>query len=52
METYTQLGIAGITLGILFFIVRYFVDTIKEKDRTTLELTRKLIEMGWKKMLQ
>jgi hypothetical protein len=32
MEQVTQLGVSGLTLGILFFIVRYFVTAIKEKD--------------------
>ena len=32
MNDYSQLGIAGLTLGILFFIVRWFVDTITKKD--------------------
>lgn len=32
MDNFTQLGIAGITLAILFFIVRYFVQAMNKKD--------------------
>ncbi|MBZ5529714.1 MAG: hypothetical protein LAN71_17695 [Acidobacteriia bacterium] len=31
-EQITQLGISGITLAILFFIVRWFIQTINRKD--------------------
>lgn len=45
MESYTQLGLAGITLGILFFTVRYFVKALTEKDITNKELTSKFMKM-------
>lgn len=32
MENWTQLGVSGLTLGILFFIVRYFVEAMDKKD--------------------
>lgn len=34
MEQITQLGISGLTLAILFFIVKYFVSTLDKKDTT------------------
>lgn len=42
---YTQLGLAGITLAILFFVVRYFVQAMQEKDKVNKELTDKFIEI-------
>ena len=32
MNELTNLGVAGVTLAILFFIVRYFVSTLTKKD--------------------
>jgi hypothetical protein len=32
MQDYTQLGVAGATLAILFFIIRYFVASLDKKD--------------------
>lgn len=32
MEIFSQFGLTGLTLGILFFIVRYFVKTLESKD--------------------
>lgn len=32
MNDFTQLGIAGLTLAILFFVVRYFVAAMTKKD--------------------
>lgn len=43
---YSQLGIAGVTLAILFFIVRYFVSTITKKDEANALLTQKLFELS------
>lgn len=40
MNDYSQLGIAGLTLGILFFIVRWFVATISKKDKQILDITK------------
>lgn len=33
MQDYTQLGLAGVTLGILFFIVKFFVEELREGRR-------------------
>ncbi len=33
MDSWTQLGIAGLTLGILFFMIRYFVGAMTKKDQ-------------------
>lgn len=33
-ETFTQLGVSGATLFILFFIVKFFVQNMQEKDRS------------------
>ena len=38
-EQLTQFGIAGLTLGILFFIVRYFVKAMEGKDKRIGEMT-------------
>ena len=35
----TNLSVAAITLGILFFITRYFVDAMKSKDSHIAKLT-------------
>lgn len=48
MQDYTQLGIAGITLGILYFIVRYFVSALRQKDVVILEAYRKINEISTK----
>ena len=45
MEAYTQLGIAGLTLGILFFIVRYFISALDKKDGTISGLTDRFIKV-------
>lgn len=45
MQDYTQLGIAGLTLGILFFIVRYFVTAMNLKDQAILEQHDKLASL-------
>ena len=37
-QEFAQFGVAGITLAILFFIVRYFVSTIREKDKEIIKL--------------
>ena len=46
MENYTQLGIAGATLTILAFIVKYFVDAQKEARLDNKELTQKFIDIA------
>ena len=46
MEQYTQLGLAGVTLGILFFTVQYFVKAINHKDSMNYELTQKFIKIA------
>lgn len=38
-EEITNLGISGLTLGILFFIVRYFITALKDKDCYIKQLT-------------
>ena len=43
---YTQLGLAGLTLGILFFIVRYFVSAMNSKDNLNQNLTEKFIKIA------
>ena len=40
MEAWTQLGIAGLTLAILFFVVRYFVAAITAKDKQIIEMVK------------
>ncbi len=37
-EQITQLGISGLTLFILFFIVRYFVKALESKDKRINEM--------------
>jgi len=39
MDNYSQLGISGLTLGILFFIVRWFITTISRKDEQISHIT-------------
>lgn len=46
MDGWTQLGIAGITLGILFFIVRYFVKALQDSRLDSKELTNKFITLA------
>lgn len=41
---WTQLGIAGLTLLILFFIVRYFVQAITLKDKQIIEMVKEFNE--------
>ena len=41
----TQFGIAGLTLGILFFIVRYFVAALTRKDDQLLKKDDQVLEM-------
>jgi hypothetical protein len=50
MGDYTQLGIAGLTLGILFFIVRYFVSAMNKKDEMLLKQHEELKELTIKGM--
>lgn len=45
-DNVTQLGIAGLTLAILFFIVRYFVEALKEKDKRNGDLADKLLDLS------
>lgn len=46
MQDYTQLGIAGATLGILFYIVKKFIDELNESRRDNKELTEKFIRIA------
>ncbi len=46
MENWTQLGIAGLTLAILAFIVRYFVSALDKKDARNIELANKLLDLS------
>lgn len=39
---YTQLGIAGFSLGIIFFIIRYFVEAQKEERQVNRGLTERV----------
>jgi hypothetical protein len=41
MEQFTQLGIAGATLFILFLVVRFFIATIEKKDAQIQAITDK-----------
>lgn len=41
----TQFGIAGLTLAILFFIVRYFVAALTKKDDQILKKDDQILEM-------
>jgi len=40
MNELTNLGVAGVTLAILFFIVRYFVSTLTKKDEYISTITK------------
>ena len=40
MTDYTQFGIAGLTLGILFIIVKYFIEAINKKDAELITLIK------------
>lgn len=51
MENYTQLGLAGATLAILFFIVKYFVAAMNKKDDTITDLHTKFIELSEKNIV-
>lgn len=44
----TGFGLAGATLIILFFVVKYFVDALKEARKDTKELTEKFITVAEK----
>lgn len=46
VDNWTQLGISGVTLSILFFIVRYFISALDKKDAVNLELTNKFIQIA------
>lgn len=39
MQDFTQLGIAGATLAILFLVVRYFIQAIDKKDTYITRIT-------------
>jgi hypothetical protein len=43
---YTQLGISGLALGIIFFIVRYFVAAMKSKDNLIIDSMRKVYDIS------
>lgn len=45
LQGFTQLGVAGITLAILFFIVRYFVDAMKAKDEHIYSATKEFTKV-------
>lgn len=45
MGELSQLGISGLALAILFFIVRYFVDAMKYKDNDIKSLFGKMENM-------
>lgn len=45
-DNITQLGVSGLTLGILYFVVKNFVKTINKKDEHIERLTEKFIDMG------
>lgn len=46
MTDWTQLGLAGATLGILLLVVKFFMDYIKESRKESKELTEKFITMS------
>lgn len=46
VDNWTQLGISGVTLSILFFIVRYFISALDKKDAVNLELTNRFIKIA------
>lgn len=45
-ETFANLGLAGATLAILFFIVRYFVTAINAKDIVIKDLTAQFLQLA------
>ena len=51
MEAYTQLGISGVTLGILFFIVRYFISAMDKKDSIIIDQYKALRELTERSIL-
>lgn len=44
MQEFTQLGIAGATLLILFIVVRYFIQAIDKKDSYITAITKQFSE--------
>jgi len=44
MTDYTQLGIAGATLGILLLVVRFFINFINRKDDQIQKITEKFAD--------
>lgn len=44
MTDYTQLGIAGLTLAILFFVVKYFISALKDSNKERLEIVKSFNE--------
>lgn len=46
MDNWTQFGVAGVMLFIFFFIVKYFVSTLRIKDKQYIELTEKFIKIA------
>lgn len=46
MDNWTQLGVAGITLAILAFTVKYFVSAMTRKDEINIDLTNKFIKIA------
>ena len=40
-----QFGLPGVMLGILFFVVKYFVEAMREKDVVIQTLTAKLMAL-------
>lgn len=45
MDSWAQLGVAGVTLGILYVVVRSFIDTQKESQTNNRSLTEKFIQI-------
>ena len=45
MESMAQFGLPGVMLGILFFVVKYFVEAMREKDVVIQRLTARLMEI-------
>lgn len=43
---FTQLGLAGAMLSILFFIVKYFVTALAAKDTSYTDLANKLLDLS------
>lgn len=48
MNEWTQIGVSGATLFILFFIVKYFVAAMNKKDDTIQTFTNKFYELAEK----